>query len=144
MTTLDRKATVTIETLQKLVAQEWQSEFARFVETGDADERFLHYLDTDEKGKQAVEAAFNAQADALEGLAQALRNPVLEERRPDAPAFKMAEAVEDVMQLPEDQGDRAVEEAAVALGASVGQQNRPRLRSIIRNLEDAVGKVSFP
>jgi len=60
------------------VAEQWRTEFERFVETGDADKDFLAYLDENEVAQQAVEAAFNHQASKFAGLASEL-----EKRRQD-------------------------------------------------------------
>ena len=55
------------------VDRRWHSEFLRFVETGEAGDEFLQYLNDNKGGQQAVEMAFNAQATAFEDLAEELK-----------------------------------------------------------------------
>jgi hypothetical protein len=136
------------ESLVKGIQPKWQKEFLRFVETGDAEDRFLEYLDHDEEGKQAVELAFNAQADALKGLADALRNPQAESavaqtaESAKVASARMTEAVEGVLQLPPEQENQAVEHAASVLGASLGHEGQVRVRSMVQNLGNALAKVA--
>jgi hypothetical protein len=51
----------------------WHEDFSRFIETGEASEEFLNFLDHDEPCQKAVKAAFTKQAKAFENLARALR-----------------------------------------------------------------------
>jgi hypothetical protein len=62
-----------LDDLLRNVERQWHSEFLRFIETGDASDAFLEYLDRDQRGQQAVEMAFNSQAAAFEGLAEELK-----------------------------------------------------------------------
>jgi hypothetical protein len=61
------------EELAAGLPEQWRGGFVHFVETGEADERLLEFLDTDKAAQAAVEAAFNETADALKGIAEALR-----------------------------------------------------------------------
>ena len=63
-----------LDAVVEQIKPEWRDEFRRFLDSGDASDEFLAYLDSSEEGKKAVELAFNAQADALTGLADALRS----------------------------------------------------------------------
>jgi hypothetical protein len=73
-TQLKEPVGLNLETVVEQIKPEWRNEFRRFVDSGDASDEFLAYLDSSEEGKKAVEQAFNAQADALTGLADALRS----------------------------------------------------------------------
>src|SRR5712664_146200 len=100
-----------IEDLLKNVDSKWHGDFLRFVETGEAGEQFLDYLNHDEGGQQAVEVAFNAQAQAFQGLAEELRNPAQHVRISTEPLIaasaRMAEAVEVVLRLSPEQRNEA-------------------------------------
>jgi hypothetical protein len=71
---LSETPTFNLESLVQQIKPRWRDEFRHFVDTGNASDDFLAYLDNSVEGKQAVEAAFNAQADALKGIAEALKN----------------------------------------------------------------------
>ena len=89
----------------------------------------MAYLDSSDEGKKAVEEAFNAQADALTGLAHALRSLQTEnvgtdvDKPAEAASVKVTQAVEGLLQLPPEQGKQAVEKAASVLGASFDKTN---------------------
>lgn len=137
-----------LETVVEQIKPEWRNEFRRFVDSGDASDEFLAYLDSSEEGKKAVEQAFNAQADALTGLADALRslqteNVGTEVAKPaEAVSVKVTEAVEGLLQLPPEQGKQAVEKAAIALGASLRQDQHSQLQAVAQTLSKALGNVA--
>ncbi len=54
------------------IKPEWHNAFSQFVETGEASDDFLVYLEQDANAQQAVEKAFKAQATAFENLADEL------------------------------------------------------------------------
>lgn len=56
----------------KRIDPKWQAAFVRFVETGEADDEFLEYLNSDPGAQAAVEEAFSRQAAALQELAGAM------------------------------------------------------------------------
>lgn len=58
--------------LPELIEPKWRAAFARFVETGEAEEEFLDYLNSNPEAQAAVERAFSKQAAALEELAGAM------------------------------------------------------------------------
>jgi len=137
-----------LETVVKQIKPDWRNEFRRFVDSGDASDEFLAYLDSSEEGKKAVEQAFNAQADALTGLADALRslqteNVGTEVAKPaEVASVKVTEAVEGLLQLPPEQGKQAVENAASALAASLRQDQHARLQAVAQTLSKALGNVA--
>jgi hypothetical protein len=147
-TELNEPVGLNLETVVKQIKPEWRNEFRRFVDSGDASDEFLAYLDSTEEGKKAVEQAFNAQADALTGLADALRslqteNVAAEVAKPaEVASVRMTEAVEGLLQLPPDQGKQAVEKAASALGASLRQDQHSRLGVVAQTLSKALAKVA--
>ncbi len=137
-----------LDAVVEQIKPEWRNEFRRFVDSGDASDEFLAYLDSSEEGKKAVELAFNAQADALTGLADALRslqteNVGTELAKPaEAASVKVTEAVEGLLQLPPEQGKQAVAKAASALGASLRQDQHPQLQSVAQTLNEALTNVA--
>ena len=56
------------------VDEQWHAEFEQFVETGEANDAFLSYLDQNERAQHAVEVAFERQAAKFEELARELKN----------------------------------------------------------------------
>ncbi|HEY1465210.1 MAG TPA: hypothetical protein VGF44_17475 [Terriglobales bacterium] len=140
-------AVFNVETVVKQIKPEWQNEFRCFIDSGDASDEFLAYLDSSEEGKKAVEEAFNAQADALTGLADALKSLQTENvsattKTAEAASIRVTEAVEGLLQLSPAQGEQAVAKAASALGASVGQEQRSRLVAVAQSLSNALGNVA--
>lgn len=88
-----------------LIPKHWHDEFRKFIDTGDADDAFLAFLDNDENGQRAVEAAFSARVGVFEEFAQTLRPELLVERRPD-PALlsaQMKNVLETTVSLPPQQ-----------------------------------------
>lgn len=70
------------------IEPEWRRSFRRFVETGDADEDFLRYLEDDPGGRQAVEEAFAAVSSSFDDLAHEYgAKAVTPERRGFLPGF---------------------------------------------------------
>jgi hypothetical protein len=112
------------------------------------------YLEHDEAGLHAFETAFNAQSDALKGIAESLRNIGTKYRvgakcrviQTDEPvalvSARIAEALARVVKLPPDEDNQAVEQAASVLGASLGREGQERLQSMVRNLGNAVARLS--
>jgi len=145
---LKESVSFNLETVVEQIKPEWRNEFRRFVDSGDASDEFLAYLDSSEEGKKAVEQAFNAQADALTGLADALRSLQTESvctevaKPAEAASAKVTEAVEDLLQLPPEQGKQAVEKAASTLGASLRQDQHSRLQAVAQTLSKALAKVA--
>lgn len=137
-----------LETVVEQIKPEWQNEFRRFVDSGDASDEFLAYLDSSEEGKKAVEQAFDAQADALTGLADSLRslqteNVGAEVAKPaEAASVKVTEAVKGLLQLPPEQGKQAVEKAASALGASLREGQHSQLQAVAQTLSKALSKAA--
>jgi hypothetical protein len=135
-----------LEELLKNVAPEWHKEFLRFVETGEAEDNFLQYLNKDKGGQAAVEMAFDAQVKAFEGLAEELKKPQPQIEAPAelarAASRTMATAVETIVQLPPEQRGEALENAASVLGTSLPPEQQDAARSVARSLEHALAKVA--
>lgn len=127
------------------VRAEWQAAFVRFVETGDAEEDFLNYLNNDEDAQHAVEAAFNAQADAFQNMADEFkRNENLDDTRRDNTNPEEAEvekAVEGVLLLSPTQRSEVVHRTASALRASLRPAQQKLLVETLTKAVIAVDKA---
>lgn len=133
-----------LENLVQKVESRWRGEFLRFIETGEADDKFLEYLNRDKAGQEAVEMAFNAQAAAFEGLADELKKaPVESKTEPTLVASaRMAEAVGVFVQLSPEQREQALQETASVLEASLGPEQQSVARSAVKTLEHALAAVA--
>lgn len=128
-----------LDDLLQNVQSRWHQDFLRFIETGEAGDEFLDYLNHDKGGQQAVETAFNAQAAAFEGLAEELKKgPVEPATAPTvAASARMAEAVEAVLQLSPEQRREALLKTASVLQASLGPDQQNAAKSVVQGLEHA-------
>jgi hypothetical protein len=136
-----------LEDLIAKVAPEWRAAFVRFVDTGEADDAFLNHLDQDKSTQEAVEIAFNAQAEALEGLAQALREPgpvPAPARSKEPSAAQTFDAValvlEAAVHLPSTERTRVLEDAMTTVSRGMVRVGEGReLRDTLSDLKEAVG-----
>jgi hypothetical protein len=80
------------EELAVSLPEEWRGAFVRFVETGEAEEPFLDFLETDKTAQQAVEVVYSETAAALERLGARLHSanaglPRVGDKMPDGSIF---------------------------------------------------------
>src|ERR1035438_3392172 len=104
--------------LLQLVDKEWHGQFLHFIETGEADDKFLAFLNTNKNTQAAGEHAFNAQAAAFEGLAQVISTDPLVLSQPDdrtPVSTAMTLALEGVVDLPPLQRKEAIQRVATDL-----------------------------
>ncbi len=137
---------VKLEELVDRVAPEWRSAFVRFIETGDADETFLDYLDRDKEMQEAVELAFTAQSQALEGLAHALQgsDTLLRSGEAQAPAAQTADAIARVLEaavlLRSEDRSAVLESAMTNASRDLIRTGEPgELQETLADLKRAVG-----
>ncbi len=138
---------VKLEDLMANVAPEWRSAFVTFIETGEAEEAFLNHLDRDKATQDAVELAFGAQSEALEGLAHALRESdtvfkaAIVTQSAAAQTFDaITRALESAMRLPKEERHAVLEGAIATVSrdiASIGE--RRELQETLSDLKHAVG-----
>lgn len=122
-----------------------QPEFKRFVETGDASQAFLDYLDKDPAAQSAVEAAFNAQAASLTELAREISSsasPLRDNRAAEHglwsaqdPTDQIVNAFERVAKMPANEQAAVLQIAGGAIREKVGFE---KLRSVLSNLQRSV------
>jgi hypothetical protein len=126
--------------LLQLVDKEWHGQFLHFIETGEADDKFLEHLNADRNTQTAVEDAFGAQAAAFEGLAQAISAEPLASEHEDRTQVStaMSNAIEDVVDLPPLQRKEAIQQVATALKSSARQDRAKDVQSVVRDLQEAV------
>jgi hypothetical protein len=127
------------------IKPEWQDSFLHFVDTGEASDKFLEYLDHDDDAQKAVEIAFKTQAKAFEELAGELRKTRAEVGEPkeaegeadavDVLSAEFADAVERISQLSAEEQTEVIHKAASALRAS---PKHAALRSAVQTLEKAL------
>lgn len=131
-----------LESLLTHVQPQWKGEFVRFVETGEAGEGFLTYLDQDASAQHAVEMAFEAQANAFENLAEELKKTQPEEigvvvgavEPIEMVSAKVAEAVKDVSHLPPDDRREAVAKVLSTLKTSLDSTELASARGVAHTL----------
>jgi restriction endonuclease Mrr len=130
------------------VAPEWHTEFQQFIETGDAEEVFLDYLNQDSAAQDAVEKAFNRQAAQFERLAAELkkrkalkgRESSVSAARSSTPS-KLAAVVEAAIHTPQEQREQVVQTSTAELAASMPAEERKVLKEVVRSLENNLSKL---
>ncbi len=133
--------------LLKLVKPEWHKAFLRFIDTGEAEDPFMNYINADNQGQKAVEMAFDAQAKAFEGLAKELSSdntggvPV---PQPVAAGVSgdMARVVRDVLVLEPQVRQEVLQEAASALEASISPKQKRELEGVAEQIGKALSTAA--
>ncbi len=146
-THIEQQTDTYLSDLFETVAEEWRPEFQRFVETGEADEGFLNYLNQDEGAQHAVESAFNRQVASFEGLAADLKKASGTEgevqpiRTPSSISSRLAAVVEVALATPSARREQIVESGATELAASIPAKERDVLKEVVRSLDSTLAKV---
>jgi len=152
VTTSTQRSPATTDNLTDLldtIDVQWRSEFARFVETGEADDGLLTYLDENEGAQKAVERAFNHQASKFVNLAAELH------RRQDqnvatassvsassTTPTKIAAVVEGALQATTQERAKVVAASTAALVASMPAEEAAVVKQVARSLENDLAKVA--
>lgn len=63
-----------LKDLAHLVDPRWHEEFLKFVDSGDASDEFLDYLEDSEDCRKAMDMVFESQAQALAGMVKEIKN----------------------------------------------------------------------
>jgi hypothetical protein len=121
----------------------WRKDFETFIETGEGSDEFLAFLDHNPQGQQALEMAFNAQAEAFRGLAEEFKNTSPPEILPEPAAVQepaiasqnLTQAVEELVRLPQDQRIQAVRQAASSLGSSLHGDQQQTAYHVVQSLQ---------
>jgi U3 small nucleolar RNA-associated protein 14 len=138
-----------INYLLQLVEPRWHGDFQTFIETGEAPDEFLVFLNQDKNAQKAVDIAFNAQAAAFENFAKALTEKPAEnddETRRNTVTANVAIALEGAIGLSPTDRTEAFQRAATVLKASLkevqpGQKTvlaKNGLNSAIKDLQEAL------
>jgi hypothetical protein len=135
-----------LENALNLIAPRWQNDYLHFIETGEAPKEFLSYVDQDSGAQEAVEMAFNAQADAFEGLARELRGiPSPEGTTVSASAAasdNLAQAFEVVLHLPKEERMAVVAKTASTLERVLQPEQHRTAHSVAQKLENALANTT--
>lgn len=134
-----------LEDLMEKVSPRWRQEFVRFVQTGEASDAFLDYLDEDPGAQEAVEEAFEVQAAGLERLSELLESPGSEgdeERagaRQEAVTARMALAISEAAEFSDAERHELAEGMAALIRAAVPADRQDRVRKLVEEIEAHVG-----
>ena len=131
----------------------WYSEFVCFVETGEANEAFLAYLDENESAQMAVEGAFKRQAAKFEELAMELKRRHVQSNPTEAHASasasatsttptRLAEVVENALQATSSERADVVATGTAALAASMPAEDAAVVKQVTKSLESSLAKVA--
>jgi len=136
------------DALLAFIKPEWHQQFLRFVETGEADDGFLSYLDEDQNCQRAVESAFNAQAAAFENFARALNKAEsAQSKQPEdniraaTVSANLANAFEITVDLSAKDQNLILQNAVAALKASLEPEKRDKLREVVEHFEKKVAAI---
>ena len=140
------------EYLRKLLTNiepQWHAEFEHFVETGEANDAFLAYLDQNETAQMAVEGAFKQQAAKFEELAEALkqRHELTAQKSPVSAAAsttptKVATIIEGALQASSKQRAQVVAKSTAALAASMPADEAEVVKAVAESLESSIAEVA--
>lgn len=127
------------------IAEKWRPAFERFVETGEAEEAFLNYLNEDKGAQDAVETAFNRQAEKFENLAAELKRTDVTtsaiEAKLAAPA-RVAAAVQAALDAPSLRRVAVMRTSTAEIAASMPAEERMVLKEFAQSLENSLAKVA--
>ncbi len=139
-----------LKDLLENVDDQWRSEFVRFVETGEADDAFLTYLDENEGAQTAVEGAFKRQAAKFEELATELKRRQEQSSATESHIVsaasttptRIAAVVEDALHATSAQRAQVVATSTAALAASMPAEEAVVVKQVARSLESSLAKVA--
>jgi hypothetical protein len=135
-----------LDDLLQDVDERWHQMFIQFVHTGEGSKDFLDYLNENAKAQSAVERAFTAQVDALQGLADVIKRKGHEKLKSavetEQPSMAIARAVERVMELPGEKRSEAVADAAAALAQRTDPKRSAEMRSTLSELGEQLSLLA--
>ena len=142
-----------LQDLMDNVDTRWHSEFVCFVETGEANDAFLAYLDENESAQMAVEGAFKRQAAKFEELATEIKrrqvpSSTLEAHAASATSAtsttstRLAEVVENALQATSSERAGVVATGTAALAASMPAEDAAVVTQVARSLENSLARVA--
>jgi len=121
----------------------WRREFVEFVQSGDASDEFLAYLDSSQEGQAAVEQAFTAQASTLEGFARKLQQleplQVGTAATAEYASGQLARSVLQAAELPRAERDLVTFRTADTLRQAVPAERQDRVAAMVSELGRALG-----
>jgi len=133
-----------VNTLLGNIQPQWHEAFLRFIDTGEADDAFLEYLNKDNDAQKVVELAFNAQAEAIQGLAKELKNPSSQSEISVDSASSLSADIEEammgVLELPPNQRDEVVRAVASNLTSSLQPKRQREVEAFVDSFRESIGQ----
>jgi hypothetical protein len=120
----------TIEAAAAHIPEQHRAAFHRFVETGEATEEFLQFLDQDSHAQTAVEQAFSSQFDDFEQMVETLRQ------------YREASKPAEVSERPSTGELTREVESMVTMIKNLGEIPPQRLKGVIREIVHSEAKVT--
>jgi hypothetical protein len=133
------------------VDERWRSEFERFVETGEAGEEFLSYLDQHTGAQEAVQTAFERQAAKFEEFASELQRrreagdntPEVQVSPPaSTTSVKVAEVVENALQATSARRDEVVANGTADLARSISAEQVIEVKEVLKSMEEGLAQAA--
>ena len=129
-----------------LVTEKWQDAFTQFIQTGEANDEFLNYLDNDKKAQEAVEMAFTEQAKGFQNLAEELKTkgnvPLGRAGAAGDISIRIAGALAETLKVSEEKREAVLQEAATALTTKMKPTDKIVIREFVSSLGDTLSKMT--
>jgi hypothetical protein len=126
------------------IPSRWQGEFVEFVQSGEASDRFLAFLDSSDEAQAAVEQAFTAQASTLEGFAKKLQQleplQVGTAAAAEYASGRLARSVRQAAELPREEREIVTAQAADRLRRVMPADLHGSAAAMVSELGRALGE----
>ena len=130
-----------------LVDSKWARDFVSFVETGEASDEFIAFLDTSTDCQRAVDMVLEQESGKVARVAQLLREPMPRSQGASspfahaatAPSARIAEALGAALALPADQRTEAIKKAVATMQSE--SRDRKALQSMVSEMAQQVDVV---
>ena len=134
-----------MEQLLTRIEPVWRQAFIRFIQTGEAEDAFLNYLDTDASAQEVVEEAFTIQAAGLERVSELLKDPARVEAmladRADELSTRLAMTLSEMAELPDGVQHSVAQKTVSVLESTVPPERRKRVESFVADLDESVAEA---
>jgi hypothetical protein len=128
-----------------LVDPKWARDFVSFVETGEASDEFIAFLDTSKECQRAVDMVLEQESGKVARVAQLLREPAPRSQAASAsfahaataqPSALIAEALGAALALPAEQRTEVIKKAVATV--QNGSRDREALQSMVTEMAHQV------
>jgi len=133
-----------LEEILERIPPRWQGQFVEFVQSGEASDEFLAFLDSSREGQAAVEQAFTAQASTLESFAKKLQQ--LEPMQVGTVAAaeyasgQLVRSVRQAAELPREKRELVTAQAADTLRRVIPADRHSSAAAMVSELGRALGE----